>query len=299
MQVMDQASGEGWVLYNGDSSEVLKGLPSESVDLSCFSPPFSHLYVYSPSERDLGNSKDDAEFFHHFGYITDELLRVMRPGRNVCVHVQQLTTTKATHGIIAMRDFRGDVIRHFQQHSFLYHGEVCIDKCPQAQAIRTKSKSLLFVQLRKDSSWLRPALADYILIFRKPGENLVPIQPDLTNDEWIQWARPIWYGIKETRTLNAPAARQEEDERHICPLQLETIERCVRLWSNKGETVLSPFAGIGSEGYVSVQEGRQFIGIELKASYYQTAVRNLEEAVRLAAAPTLFSLVDDEAEVVA
>jgi len=165
---------------------------------------------------------------------------------------------------------------------------VCIDKDPQAQAIRTKSKALLFVQLRKDASWLRPALADYILVFRKPGDNPVPIQPDITNDEWIEWARPVWYGIRETDTLNAAAATETEDERHICPLQLGTIERCVRLWSNPGETILSPFAGIGSEGYVALKTGRQFVGIELKPSYWQTARGNLERALSEGHEVTLF-----------
>jgi DNA modification methylase len=157
-----------------------------------------------------------------------------------------------------------------------------------SQAIRTKAKALLFVQLRKDSSWLRPALADYILVFRKPGENPVPIQPDITNDEWIEWARPIWYGIRETDTLNAADATEAEDERHICPLQLGTIERCIKLWSNPGELILSPFAGIGSEGYVALKTGRQFVGIELKPSYWRTACRNLERALTEGREATLF-----------
>ena len=216
MTCIEQQSGDNWTLWNGDSAEVLKGIPTDSVDLSIFSPPFSSLYTYSPLAEDLGNCRDDDEFFEHFGYITAELRRVIRPGRHACVHVQQLTTNKSTHGVIGMKDFRGSVIRHFQQHDFIFHGEVTIDKCPQSQAIRTKSKSLLFVQLRRDASWLRPALADYILIFRVPGENAVPVHPDITNDDWIQWARPIWYGIKETETLNVAVARSDDDERHIC-----------------------------------------------------------------------------------
>lgn len=276
--VIDQAHGDGWSLYNGDSAEVLPGLPAASIDMAVFSPPFSLLYTYSATDRDLGNSATDDQFWQHFGFISAELIRVMKPGRNVCVHVAQIPSQKARDGVIGLKDFRGDTIRHFQAAGFTYHGEVCIDKDPQAQAIRTKSKGLLFTQMRKDSVWSRPALADYILIFRAPGENAVPIHPDITNDQWIEWARPIWYGIRETDTLNAAEGREAEDERHICPLQLGTIERCVRLWSNKGETVLSPFAGIGSEGFVSVKQGRRFVGVELKPAYWRAGVRNMRRA---------------------
>lgn len=194
------------------------------------------------------------------------------------VHCAQLSTTKATHGVIGWRDFRGDLIRAYVAAGWIYDGEICIDKNPQAQAIRTRSKQLMFVQKEKDSSWLRPAMADYILLFRHPGENTVPVKTDVTNEEWILFAHPIWYGIKESDVLKYRAARDEEDEKHICPLQLETIERCIRLWSNPGETVLSPFAGIGSEGYVSRRFGRKFIGIELKKSYFDIAVKHLVQA---------------------
>ena len=291
--VVDQACGSEWCLYHGDSAEVLRDLPDASVDLAIYSPPFSSLYTYSPSERDVGNARSDAEFFEHYGYIHRELLRVMKPGRNVCVHVQQLTTTKAAHGLIGMRDFRGDVIRSHVGQGWTFHGEITIDKDPQAQAIRTKSKALLFVQLHKDSSWLRPAMADYILIFRAPGENAVPIQPDISHEDWISWARPVWYGIRETHTLNVAVARQEQDERHICPLQLDTIERCVRLWSNPGEVVLSPFAGIGSELVKAIELGRKAIGVELKESYYRTAVENLKRAEEATRTPTLFELAGE------
>lgn len=289
MTAIDQCQGENWALYQGDSAEVLRGLPAGSVDLAVFSPPFSSLYTYSNSERDLGNCKNEAEFFQHYAFITRELLRVTRPGRLACVHVQQLIRSKANYGTISMHDFRGDVIRHHQACGWIFHGEITIDKNPQSQAIRTKSKQLLFAQLRRDSSWLRPALADYILLFRAPGDNRVPIQPDVTNEEWISWAHPVWYDIRETRTLNVAVARENNDERHLCPLQLDTIERCVRLWSNPGEVVLSPFAGIGSEGYVAVLQGRRAVGIELKPSYYQVACRNLREADRLTRVETLFA----------
>lgn len=278
MQVVNQAQGKDWVLYNGDSAEVLTGLPDNSVHLSVFSPPFQSLYTYSNTERDLGNCSTPEEFWQHFQFIISELLRVTMPGRNVCVHVAQIPTTLIRDGVIGMSDFRGDTIRQFVAAGFIYHGEVCIDKCPQAQAIRTHAKGLMFTQLHKDASWMRPALADYIVVFRKPGDNDVPIKPEITNDEWIEWARPIWYGIKETDTLNVREARTDKDERHICPLQLGTIERCVKLWSNPGEIILSPFAGIGSEGYQAVKLGRKFVGVELKPEYFNCSVRNLQKA---------------------
>ena len=274
-------TGEGWTLHNADCIDVCGQLDEDSIDLSVYSPPFISLYTYSNTERDMGNCRTSGEFFEHFGFLIRELLRVTRPGRHTCVHVAQVPAMLERDGWIGLKDFRGDTIRAFESGGWIYHGEVCIDKDPQAQAIRTKSKALLFVQLRKDSSWLRPALADYILVFRKPGDNTVPIQPDLTNEEWIEWARPIWYGIRESDVLQAAEGRADEDERHICPLQLGTIERCVRLWSNPGEMVLSPFAGIGSEGFEAVRLGRKFIGAELKPSYAQIAAKNLATASTL------------------
>jgi DNA modification methylase len=226
----------------------------------------------------MGNCSNEREFFAHYAYLIREVLRVTKPGRHTCVHVAELTSTQQTHGVIGLIDFPGMVIRAYQAEGWTYHGRVTIDKDPQAQAIRTHSKGLLFVQLRKDSTWSRPALADTILIFRKPGENAVVVNPDISNDDWIEWARPIWYGIRESDTLNVAVARENDDERHICPLQLGTIERCIRLWSNAGELVLSPFAGIGSEGYEAVRLGRRYLGIELKASYYKTACDNLRLA---------------------
>lgn len=290
----DEAAGERWTLMLGDSCERLAEVADESVDLSVYSPPFASLFTYSPSVRDLGNSASRAEFFTHYGYVIRENLRVTKPGRLCCVHVQQLTTTKASQGVVGLTDFRGEVIRAYMDAGWIFHGEVTVNKDPQAQAIRTKAQALMFVTKNRDSSKTRPALADYLLIFRRPGENAVPIKTDVTNDEWIDWAQPVWLGIQEGRTLNVAAARESADERHICPLQLDFIERCVRLWSNPGELVLSPFAGIGSEGYVAVQRGRRFVGIELKPSYWQTAVANLRRVEAEAQAPSLF---DDVAEV--
>ncbi len=274
--VTDDAEGTGYKMMLGDSCERLGELDDDSIDLSIFSPPFASLFTYSPSDRDLGNSANRPEFIEHFGFIIRELHRVIKPGRHACVHVQQLTTTKATHGQVGMTDFRGDVIRAFMDNGFIFHGEVTVNKDPQAQAIRTKATSLMFATLNRDSASSRPALADYLLVFRVPGDNAVPIKPEVTNDEWIEWAQPVWWNIKETDTLNTSVAREAADERHICPLQLPFIERCVRLWSNPGETILSPFAGIGSEGYVAVKHRRQFVGIELKPSYWKTACQNIE-----------------------
>lgn len=282
--------GDGWTLVNGDCIEAMpECLAEASVDLSVYSPPFISLFTYTASERDLGNCASAAEFFTHFGFVMRELLRVTKPGRLTAVHVAQVPAMLERDGYIGMKDFRGDTIRAYIDNGWIYHGEVCIDKDPQAQAIRTKAKGLLFVQMRKDSSWSRPAMADYILLFRKPGENAVPIQPDITNDDWIHWARPIWYGIREGDTLQVVEARADEDERHICPLQLGTIERCIRLWSNPGELVVSPFAGIGSEGYEAVRLGRRYLGVELKPSYFDIAVRNLRTAEHAKAQRSLFS----------
>lgn len=292
MNVLDQVVTDTYALYNGDSSEVLAGLPDASVDLAVFSPPFQSLYTYSASERDLGNSTPDL-FWQHFGFVSDQLRRVMKPGRNVCIHVAPIPMTKVSHGVTALFDFPGETIRHFSAAGFHYHGSVVIDKDPQAQAIRTKSKSLLFVQLERDAVWLRPAMADYILVMRAPGDNAVPIHPDISRNEWIEWARPIWYGIRETDTLQAAEARDNDDERHICPLQLGTIERCIRLWSNPGETVLSPFAGIGSEVYQAVKLGRKGIGIELKPSYFRVATKNVGRAAATNELPLFAAMASD------
>ena len=287
-------TGPDWTLINGDSCAELPKLADDSVDLSIYSPPFASLFTYSASTRDIGNCSTMDEFVEHLGFVIREMLRVTKPGRNTCVHIAEVTSTMQTHGVIGLIDLPGILVQAYVKAGWVYHGRVTIDKDPQAQAIRTHSKSLLFVQMRKDSSWSRPALADYILIFRKPGENAVPVTHEmdggeLSNNEWIEWARPIWYGIRESDTLNAAVARENDDERHICPLQLGTIERCVRLWSNPGELIVSPFAGIGSEGYESVRLNRKYLGIELKTSYALTAVKNLHAAESMKTQGNLFA----------
>lgn len=287
--VTDEARGGSWHLMLGDSCERLAEVSDDSIDLSVCSPPFAQLYNYSPSPRDLSNTRDRDEFIEHYGFIIREQLRVTKPGRLSCVHVQQITLQKVMHGLIGLTDFRGEVIRAHQAAGWTFWGEVTVDKDPQAQAIRTKASTLLFVTKDRDSVQLRPALADYLLIFKKPGDNAVPVKTDVTHEEWISWARPVWLDIRETNTLNAREAKADADERHIAPLQLDFIERCVRLFSNRGETVLSPFAGIGSEGYVAIKQGRRFIGCELKPSYWQTACANLARAEAEVNTPTLLS----------
>ena len=281
---METKTGENWEMKLGDCVERIKEIETASVGLSIFSPPFSSLYTYSNSDRDMGNCKNHEAFFKHFSFLIPELLRVTKPCRRACVHVQQLTTTKVMTGTIGWYDFRADVVRAFIAAGWIYDGEVVIDKNPQAQAIRTKSKQLMFVQKNKDSAWSRPAMADYILLFRSPGDNLEPItqgvNDGVTNEEWIKFAHPIWYDIQESDTLQYASARENDDEKHICPLQLETIRRCIRLWSNPGDLVLSPFAGIGSEGHVALEQERRFVGIELKQSYFKQAVKNLQNAVK-------------------
>ncbi len=270
--------GNGWELTCGDSVEEMKKMKDSSIDLSVFSPPFLSLYTYSESERDMGNSLSEDQFFTHFQYVIDHLLRVTKPGRNCCVHVANVIASLVRDGFIGIKNFRGHVVDKFVASGWVYHAEVAIDKDPQAVAIRTHAKGLGFGQLKKDASWMSPALADYILVFRKPGDNVKPVTPDVSNEEWIEWARPIWYNIRPTDTLNTTEAKSEKDDRHIAPLQLGVIERCVRLWSSPGDTVFSPFAGIGSEGFVAVSQKRKFKGIELKDLYAETAVKNLMRA---------------------
>ena len=285
--IEDDARGENWHFMLGDSCVRMAEIPTESVHLSVYSPPFESLFTYSPSPRDMGNSPDRDSFFEQYGFIIRENLRITVPGGLACVHVQQTTTTLATHGQIGMTDFRGDVIRAYQKDGWIFYGEVCVDKDPQAQAIRTKAQALMFATKNRDSSKSRPALADWLLIFRKPGDRPEPVKTDVTNDEWIEWARPIWYGIKESNTLNARIARESDDERHLTPLQLDFIERCVRLYTNRGETVFTAFGGVSSELYVAVKNGRRAIGIELKPSYWATGVQYLRDLDIEMAAPVL------------
>lgn len=292
----DETAGSRFTLKLGDSCKRLGELKDNSIDLSVYSPPFADLYTYSPSERDLGNSRNKDEFFSHYRFIIQELLRVTKPGRITCVHTSDIPAMAQKDGYIGVKDFPGDVIRAHMEEGWTFQGRAFVQKNPQAQAIRTKSKALLFVQLRKDSSDSRPALVDQILIFSKPGENSVPITPvengEMDNEKWIEWANGIWLGISESDTLQFTTARDIGDEKHICPLQLGTIERCIKLYSNPGELVLSPFAGIGSEGFTALKFGRRFVGIELKDSYYRIASKNLKQAEMDFDTGTLFDIMN-------
>lgn len=285
--VTDEAHGANWTFMLGDSAERINEIPDNSVHLSVYSPPFQSLYTYSPSVRDMGNSLDRDDFFDQYSFIIAGNLRITVPGGIACVHVAQTSTTKATHGVIGLNDFRGDVIRAYQKEGWIYFGEVTVDKDPQAQAIRTKATSLTFATKNRDSSSSRPALADYLLIFKKPGDRAERVKNDVTNDEWIEWARPIWYGIHETNTLNARIARESDDERHLTPLQLDFIERCIRLYSNPGDTVFTAFGGVSSELYMAVKLGRKALGIELKASYWATGCQYLTDLESEMSAPSL------------
>lgn len=310
MQVKDFAQGRSWIAYNADCVEVARELESDSIGFMVYSPPFSSLYTYSNDERDMGNAKDDAEFFRHFGFLITELYRILQPGRLMAVHCMNLPTSKANDGFIGIKDFRGDLIRSFRDAGFIYHSEVTIWKDPVVAMQRTKALGLLHKQVKKDSSLSRQGIADYLVVMRKPGDNEARIEGEIgyyvgseppagfraieradgsmmwvvdsdsaTNiDTWQRYASPVWMDINQTRTLQYQNARDTDDERHIAPLQLDVIERAMQLWSREGDVVFSPFMGIGSEGYVALQMGRKFIGAELKESYFALARRNLDEA---------------------
>lgn len=277
-------SGNAWTAMLGDSCKRLAEIDDCSIDMSIYSPPFADLYTYSASDCDLGNSKDWTEFFRHYDFIVRHVLRVTKSGRISCVHTSDIAAMAMKDGYIGVRDFPGAVIRAHESAGWIYHGYAVVAKNPQAQAIRTKSKALLFVQLTRDSSDSRPAILDRVLFFKKPGKSAVPVTPvenkEMDNETWIDWAGGIWVGIRESDTLQYSTARDANDEKHICPLQLGTIERCIKLYSNPGETILSPFMGIGSEIYQAVKLGRIGIGCELKESYYRIAVQNIRSAAQ-------------------
>lgn len=290
---IEQASGTNFTAYHGDACEVLRGLPERSVHLSIFSPPFASLYTYSNSARDLGNCRDHDEFFAHFGFIIDELFRVMRAGRVVAFHSMLLPTSKERDGFIGLRDFRGDLIRAFQARGFIFHSEAVIWKDPVTAMQRTKALGLLHKTVRGNASMSRMGIPDYLVAMRKPGD--VDIDDRVKHDAseypvsyWQQIASPIWNDIDPGDTLQYASAREHDDERHICPLQLEVIRRAIELWTNPSDVVLSPFMGIGSEGHIALggstradrklQAPRRFIGVELKDTYYRQAVANLSAA---------------------
>lgn len=278
----DTKTGENYTVHLGDCVKWASRMEDNSIDYSVFSPPFADLFVYSNSDHDMGNCKDDAEFVAQLRYLIGELFRVLKPGRNVSFHCMNLPTTKMRQGFIGLRDFRGDLIRAFQDAGFVYHSEVCIWKDPVVAMQRTKALGLLHKTIRENSTMSRMGLPDYVVTMRKPGdcEDRVKHGDDLPVMMWQKYASPIWDDINQGRTLNKLPARDENDEKHMCPLQLDVIERCIHLWTNPGDLVFSPFTGIGSEGYTAVKMGRRFVGTELKPQYFELAVQNIEDATQ-------------------
>ena len=310
MNVQNQVITDKYAIYQGDSCEIIKGIPDESIGLSVYSPPFASLFSCSDSERDLGNSKSYDEFFEHFSLLIQEMYRITKPGRICAFHCVDIPAMKERDGYIGLKDFPGDLLRAFQKVGFIYHSKHVIWKDPLIEATRTKSIGLMHKQLCKDSSRCRAGLPDYLIAVRKPGDNQEPIphedgltcfysenEPTATgvkysHEVWRRYASPVWMDIRQSNTLNKLPARDGKDERHICPLQLCVIERAVELWSNKNDTIYSPFLGIGSEGYVSVKRGRKFIGSELKESYFNVAMDNLEMAEKESKESTLFDFAE-------
>lgn len=289
MDILNEYISKNCALYNADTVEAIKMIPDESVHFEIYSPPFASLYTYSNSDRDLGNSKTDEQFFTHFHYIVEDLYRILKPGRIMAVHCMNLPTSKERDGYIGIRDFRGELIREFQSVGFIYHAEVTIWKNPVVAMQRTKALGLLHKQLKKDSCKSRMGIPDYVVIMRKPGENPEPVEhtnetypvdkwQDVASPIWDYEHSPVWWDINQSDTLNVRMAREDKDERHICPLQLPVIERLVDLYTNPGDTVFTPFLGIGSEVYQSILMGRKGIGIELKSSYFDCAVENIKNA---------------------
>ena len=284
---------ERYEIWNGDCCELAKKLPDQSIDFSVFSPPYLGLFVYSSSDRDMGNSKTDDEFYTHFGFLIDELFRVMKPGRNVAVDCMNVPAMKERDGYIGLKDFRGEIIRQFVSRGFIFHSEHCMWKDPLIEATRTKALGLMHKQLCKDSAMSRAGIPQYLVCFRKPGVNAVPVAhqngldcfagenpPEtgtLSHERWRRYASPVWMDINFNRTLNYKAARENNDERHICPMSLDITERAIWLWSNPGETILTPYAGVGSEMYQALQMGRKAIGFELKRAYWNQAVLNCND----------------------
>lgn len=294
LKVLNQEQGENWIMYNGDSVDIIKGIPDNSIHYSIFSPPFASLYTYSNSERDMGNCKNGDDFFINFTFLITELFRVIMPGRLLSFHCMDIPAMKERDGYIGLKDFPGDLIRLFQKAGFIYHSRVAIWKDPLIEATRTKALGLMHKQIQKDSSRCRQGLPDYLITMMKPGINEEPIahekgftsfigenEPEggtFSHNVWRRYASPVWMDINQSNTLNKMSAREEKDERHICPLQLDVIARAIELWSNPNDVILDPFAGIASTLYQALSMGRRGVGIELKESYYTQAVLNCKVA---------------------
>jgi DNA modification methylase len=281
MNCIDQVITDKYALYHGDAVEVLNGLPDASIGYSIFSPPFASLYTYSNSPRDMGNVRDDEEFFAHFDYLIQQLRRVMKPGRNISFHCMDMPSSKERDGVIGLKDFPGELLRAFQKHGFIFHAKATIWKDPVTAMQRTKALGLLHKSVRENSAMCRMGIPDYLITVRAPGESerVTHTPEDYPVDLWQKVASPVWMDINPSDTLQYRSAREHDDERHICPLQLEVIRRGVMLWTNPDDIVLSPFMGIGSEGYVSLEMGRRFVGVELKGSYFEQAKANIAAAL--------------------
>lgn len=280
---LNDAHGRDWAAYHGDTVHICSQLPSESIGFSVYSPPFGNLFVYSDSAADMGNSADDDEFEMHYRFLVREKFRLTKPGRLTAVHCSDLPMTKWRDGAIGIKDFSGQIIRIHEDAGWVLHSRTTIWKCPVVEMTRTKAHGLLYKNIQADSARNRTGMPDYLLVFRKPGENAEPIvhtPADFPLSQWQEWASPVWMTVNQTRVLNVAAAREAQDERHLCPLQLDVIERALIMWSNRGDVVLSPFMGIGSEGDCALRLGRRFVGAELKESYWRQACRNLEAAER-------------------
>jgi len=308
-KVIDQESGADWSLYNADCVDLMRQMPACSVDLSIYSPPFSTLYTYSESVCDMGNTATDSEFLEQYAFAARELYRVTRPGRIAAVHCKQLVNYQNRDGRSGWRDFRGDLIRAHEAQGWQYHSEIVIWKCPVIEMQRTKTQRLLYKTLRTDASLTGIGMPEYLLLFRRWPENdeeqvaQMPIEhpvgdegSEIPLDVWQQWASPVWMDIRQTNVLNVKEARGDKDEKHLCPLQLDLIKRAIYMWSNRGEVVFSPFAGIGSEGVVSLELGRKFVGTELHSKYFAQAKRNLADAERQASSPSLFDWAKEAAQ---
>lgn len=288
MEIKNQYVSDKCAIYQGDCVELIQSIPDNSIGFSVFSPPFAELYTYSDELADMGNSKDYKEFFAAFDFLVKHLYRVMWPGRNVAVHCMDLPIQKGKEGYIGLRDFSGMILRSFEDAGFIYHSRVTIWKNPVTEMQRTKALGLLHKQVKKDAAMSRVGIPDYLMVFRKEGEHEHPVTCDISVDTWQKWASPVWMDIDYGNTLNKMDARGEKDEKHICPLQLDTIDRAIQLWSNKGDVVLTPFMGIGSEVYQAIIDERKGIGFELKESYFKEAMKNVQIAEAKAMEDKLF-----------
>lgn len=294
IQCLNEDHGDAFAIYHGDCVEILRQMPEKSIDLSVFSPPFGSLFTYSNSIADMGNSSCNGEFFDHYAFVVEQLMRVTKPGRLVAVHCSDLPTRKWVDGEIGLSPFSDMLSKAHIDAGFVLHSRITVWRDPVVEMQRTKALGLLYKQLKKDSAMSRVGMADYVLLFRKPGENAEPVghkPADFPVDLWQKWASPVWMDIDQTDVLNVRMARDARDERHLCPLQLDLIERAITLWSNPGDIVLSPFAGIGSEGVGAIKIKRKFVGIEIKESYFRQAAKYLAEQEAESSTPTLLDMM--------